>query len=344
MNISRITLRQFRSYEEDTFLFDPKLTLVTGKNGIGKTNLLEAVYMLLSGGSFRVADKDLLMHERNWMRIDGVIDGSSRQVRYQLAHRPPKQLLEHGTTTRFMHRHRLPVVLFDPDDLLLVHGSPSRRRSSLDLMLSALSAEYKTTLGKYERALLQRNNVLKKQPTNMTDVLFPWNIQLSEYGTKLTMERSRLVDQLNPLVQEFYGRISGQSDKLVLSYKSSHSPSASPSKYVDKLHAAFPLDSIRTTTSYGPHRDDTLFYIRSRDAKQEASRGEVRTLLLALKLAYATLLEAQYDTKPILLFDDVFSELDADRRGNLFSHLGEYQTIVTDTHQIPGALNVIKIS
>lgn len=343
MYVAGIELRQFRSYRSARFTFDKKLTLITGNNGAGKTNLLEAVYVLLTGGSFRVADRELIHHDESWWRIDGGIDGNTRQVRYQLAHRPPKQLLEHDTTTRFMYRHRLPVVLFDPTDLLLIHGSPSRRRQSLDTMLSALSAEYKTTLGRYERSLLQRNNILKKRPDNLPDVLFPWDIQLSEHGLKLTQARAALIDQLSPLIDVFYQQIAGKQDQITLTYRSSHDPRSDMSVYMGKLKSSLQLDSLRTTTSYGPHRDDLFFSLRGHDAKHEASRGETRTTLLALKLAYAALLERAYSAKPVLLFDDVFSELDADRRQNLFSHLGEYQTIVTDTHEIADIPKTIRL-
>lgn len=343
MYLSDITLKQFRSYDDGHFSFDEKLTLITGKNGTGKTNLLEAIYVLLQGGSFRVADKDLIRHGEQWWRIDGVLGSDPRQVRYQLGHRPPKQLVIHDTTKRFMFRDRLPVVLFEPTDLQLIHGSPARRRDLLDTMLGSLLASYKTTLGKYERALQQRNNILKKHPVNLEDALFSWNVLLSEYGVELIRARYGLAQQLNQLLGGYYTQIVGTVTQLSVIYQSPATDTITTSQYMAALHSKLALDALRGTTSFGPHRDDLEFRLRQVGAKYDASRGEVRTTILALKMSYAKLLEASYGTKPILLFDDVFSELDDDRRENLFSHLGEYQTIITDTHVISRAEKIISI-
>ena len=343
MYLSAITLKQFRSYEDATFSFDKKLTLVTGKNGAGKTNLLEAVYILLQGNSFRVTDKDLIQTDQRWWRLDGTIEGEPRQVRYQLDHRPAKQLLIHDTSKRFMYKDRLPVVLFEPNDLQLVHGSPTRRRDALDTMLSALSNHYKVTLGRYERALQQRNNTLKKQSHNLEDALFSWDILLSEYGVEILRARRDFVVRLNTLLGGFYSYIVGDIQELTITYKSDSNTDISSSRFVSALHSKLPLDRLRGTTSFGPHRDDVEFMLRGVNAKQSASRGEVRTTLLALKMAYAKLLEEVHGSRPLLLFDDVFSELDSDRRHNLFDSLGEYQTIITDTHTIPGANRKIEL-
>lgn len=335
MYISKITLKQFRSYGSADFSFDKNLTLITGKNGVGKTNLLEAMYVLLQGTSFRVADKDLIRSNESWWRIDGVIDGEPRQVRYQLGHSPAKQLFVHDTKKRFMYRDRLPVVLFEPTDLQLIHGSPSRRRDSLDTMLVSLSSSYKNALGRYERALVQRNNALKSPTNNLEDQLFSWDILLSEYGVEIIRARRELVDNINSLLGGYYGAIAGDIQDIKIVYKNDLGNDPSPSKYVAALHAKLPLDRLRGTTSAGPHRDDIEFRLRDVDAKQSASRGEIRTILLALKMSYASLLEDEYQKKPVMLLDDVFSELDDVRQINLLTLLNQNQTIITDTKSMP---------
>lgn len=337
MYLSKLTLRQFRSYDQAEFEFDEKLTLITGDNGSGKTNLLEAIYVLLQGGSFRVSDRELTKYDTDWWRVDGCINSDPRQIRYQTDHKPPKHLVEKQTTKRFTYKDRLPVVLFEPNDLLLLHGSPSRRRDAIDLMLSALSHPYKTTLSKYERALVQRNNILKKQPRNMTDALFSWDVLLSEYGVELLHSRRRLIEQLDTLLTGYYEQIAGSYTPLTILYQSDQSGQPTTSQYIQTLHKKLPLDTLRGTTSVGPHRDDIEFVLRDSSAKQSASRGETRTIILALKMAFAKLLESTYDTRPILLFDDVFSELDKSRRQNLATTLGNYQTIITDTQTVVGA-------
>lgn len=342
MHLSRIGLKNFRSYEDATFTFDKKLTLITGRNGAGKTNLLEAIYMVLQGASFRVADKEMIQTDKTWWRLDAVLDGEPRQLRYQLAHHPPKQLIVHDNAKRFMFTDRLPVVLFEPNDLLLIHGSPSRRRDSLDGMLGALSAHYKKTLARYDRVVQQRNNALKKQLPNLEDLLFSWGVLLSEYGVEIIRARRDLIKQLNQNLSEHYSEIAGEAQPLEIKYHTSIHD-ITPSQYIAHLHEKLALDKLRGTTSFGPHRDDMSFVLRGEDAKLSASRGEVRTILLAIKITYAKLLEEAYSSKPLMLLDDVFSELDEHRQLNLLAALGANQTIITDTKHIKHPGSVIEI-
>ncbi|HEX8390539.1 MAG TPA: DNA replication and repair protein RecF, partial [Candidatus Saccharimonadales bacterium] len=285
MTLSELTLRQFRSYDEARFAFDPQLTLVTGDNGAGKTNLLEAVYVLLTGTSFRVADRDLVRHDRAWWRLDGLVDDEPRQLRYQPDQHPAKQLVTLDTKKGFRYRDRLPVVLFEPTDLLLLHGSPSRRRDAFDTMLSSLSQRYKLTLGRYERTLLQRNNLLRQNPPDLTDRLFSWDVLLSSHGVELVVARAELAERLNGLLSDLYSQIAGVSTSVQLGYQSSLGARPDTSHYVATLHRHLPLDRQRGTTSTGPHRDDYTFELRGDAARLSASRGETRTLVLSLKLA-----------------------------------------------------------
>ncbi|HRK40562.1 MAG TPA: DNA replication and repair protein RecF [Candidatus Saccharibacteria bacterium] len=334
MYLSEVTLKNFRSYEDARFSFDKSLTLITGKNGAGKTNLLEAVYVLLQGTSFRVGDKDMVRDSAIWWRVDGLIEGEPRQVRYQLDHHPPKQIIEHESMKRFMHTDRLPIVLFEPSDLQLIHGSPSRRRDTLDLMLNALSHRYRTTLNKYERIIQQRNTALKKHSSNLEDQLFVWDIQLGEYGTTIIQARQKLVDDLNELIGGFYGAIAGNIHDVTISYQTELGRNPTTSSYVAHLHGKLQLDRLRGSTSFGPHRDDIVFTLRGSDAKTSASRGEIRTLLLALKMAYGKLLEMTHENKPLILLDDVFSELDETRQQNLLGIATDHQVIITHTKPI----------
>lgn len=331
MQLTDIRLQQFRSYTDAHFTFDPAITLITGKNGTGKTNLLEAIYVLLQGSSFRVSDSELIERTKEWWRIDGNFLDSDRQLRYQTTHKPAKQLIINDTVKRFTYKNKLPLVLFEPTDLQLIHGSPTRRRDSLDMMLTALSQPYKLTRGRYERALQQRNSALKKQPSNLEDVLFAWDILLSEYGVTITEARRDIVTKLNTVLPYYYSEIAGVTHELSIEYQSELPTAISISQYVAHLHHKLDLDRLRGTTSIGPHRDDITFYLNGSQAKLSASRGEVRSILLALKLAYAHLLEETYRIKPLILLDDVFSELDIERQENLLNKLTENQTIITDT-------------
>jgi DNA replication and repair protein RecF len=335
MRLTDIRLHQFRCYDSAHFQFDPSLTLITGKNGAGKTNLLEAVYVIAQGTSFRVSDGDLLQYDKEWWRLDATLDNNDRQVRYQVGRAPAKQLIIHDSAKRFTYKDRLPVVLFEPTDLQLIHGSPSRRRDALDTMLIALSLPYKQALSRYERALQQRNNILRKQPGNWEDMLFSWDVLLSEYGVVIASERRRLIEKLNDRLPALYSDVAGEYQELKLVYRSELPGDITGTNYIARLHHKLPLDRLRGTTSIGPHRDDLDFILRGEDAKQSASRGEVRTTLLALKVAYAGLLEELYGFAPLILLDDVFSELDADRQTNLLKLVRHNQTIITDTKEIP---------
>lgn len=331
MHLSHISLKQFRSYTSADFTFDKSITLITGKNGSGKTNLLEAIYVLLQGGSFRVHDREMIRDGDSWWRLDGKVDSEKRQVRYQLDHHPPKQLVAYETSKRFMYKDRLPVVLFEPNDLLLIHGSPSRRRDSLDMMLSSLSASYKTSLAKYERVLKQRNNALKNPSPYLDDQLFSWDILLSEYGVEILRSRRQLIEQLNELIGGYYGEIAGRIEELKIEYRHDIGEDITSSKFLHQLHTKLPLDKLRGTTSIGPHRDDISFYLKLKNANIAASRGEVRSIILSLKLAYSRLLEQAHETTPIILLDDVFSELDLSRQSNVIKLIKHNQIIMTDT-------------
>lgn len=331
MQLKELRLKQFRSYRDAHFTFDPRITLITGKNGVGKTNLLEAIYVLMQGVSFRVSDGDMIQDEKNWWRIDGKFEHEERQVRYQLDHKPAKQLVHNDSAKRFTYKDRMPVVLFEPTDLQLIHGSPSRRRDAIDTMLVALSQPYKQALSRYDRALQQRNNILKRSPPNLEDTLFSWDILLSEYGVAITQARRELISDLNALLSGYYSQIAGRDEELRLVYKSELTKTVGGTEYISHLHKKLPLDRLRGTTSVGPHRDDMEFILAGSNAKQSASRGEVRTTLLALKLAYANLLERSFGVCPLILLDDVFSELDIDRQQLLLGLLQDGQTIISDT-------------
>lgn len=334
MYLSEIALQQFRSHHAVRYTLAPSLTLIVGQNGTGKTNLLEAIHVLYQGGSFRVGDRDMIENDQQWWRVDGVISGEPRQVRYQLGHHPPKQLAMHDTTKRFMHKDKLPVVLFEPNDLLLIHGSPTRRRDALDTMLSALNPTYKATLGKYERALKQRNNALKSPSAPVEDSLFSWDILLSDYGVEISLARQQLARDINSRIGGYYSAIAGSSHDVTVKYRTALGDTISTSRFMAGLREKQSLDLLRGTTSIGPHRDDMSFSIEGNDMNVNASRGEVRSALLALKLTYASLLEMVYNQLPLILLDDVFSELDNSRQMNLLHLLAEHQTIITDTREL----------
>ncbi|HET8690113.1 MAG TPA: AAA family ATPase, partial [Candidatus Saccharimonadales bacterium] len=200
MKLSYIHLKQFRNYSDQSFKFDERLTVITGRNGIGKTNILEAVYLLLTGSSWREHERDLIRFDEKWWRVDGEIDGDERSLSYKLEPQTIKQISTSGSPwRRFMSNRKLPVVLFEPDQLNMVHGSPAARRRFIDQMIVGLDLNYNTLLNRYERVLRQRNNLLKEHrfSAKLDDLLFAWDISLAQYGAEIIEKRRDLVEQLN---------------------------------------------------------------------------------------------------------------------------------------------------
>ena len=337
MILSEVTLHQFRSHHEATFQFDPQVTLIYGPNGIGKTNILEAIYMLFAGKSFRDSDEELIEFQHNWWRVEGVVDGVTRDLRYDPIHQRSKQLhIDAASKGRFTYRQQLPVVLFEPDDLLMIHGSPSARRSYIDDRILSIYPTYRQTLAKYERSLLQRNNLLKNKTLSAAerkDNLFVWDVSLSESGAEIMKKRTQMIKKLNEGLSDTYSQIANKTQTLELKYESkSHQPPSS-STLLQELHLALPHDVMRGATTVGPHRDDIDFVLNDASAKHTASRGEVRSIVLSLKEREAELLRDQTEQTPILLFDDVFSELDAGRQKRILNN-ETFQMIITATSDI----------
>lgn len=335
MVLSEVRLHQFRSHHEAVFELDPAVTFIVGPNGVGKTNILEAIYILYAGKSFRDSDEDLIQFTHDWWRVEGVIDGVTRDVRYQPSQQRSKQLHVDGANKgRLTYRQHLPVVLFEPDDLLMIHGSPSARRRFIDECIVSVLPTYRQTLAKYERSLLQRNNLLKNKRLSSVerkDSLFVWDVSLSELGSEIIKQRRVMMDRIATGLSDTYSYIAGKPQTLQLTYETkSHLP-ASSTTLLQELHHSLAQDTLRGITTVGPHRDDIDFVLGGVSAKHTASRGEVRSIVLSLKLAYAKIIEQQVNHPPIILLDDVFSELDDIRQKKLLGLFEDHQCIITGT-------------
>lgn len=348
MILSQIFLYNFRSYKERQFEFSPSVNIIVGPNGVGKTNLLEAVYVLFQGKSFRDNDEALVNYLEDWWRLVGQIDDDQREVRFEKRPNSQKQLVVNSSEKkRFTYRQQLPVVLFEPDDLLMVHDSPSARRYYIDNLLVKIDPSYNTTLKRYERALLQRNNLLKRSYRycdSLKDAVFVWDVALAEYGSKIMEKRQKIVEVINQTLSEEYSRIADKKQDLRVVYLPSVSSTAPDSTAIVQLLAnKLPLDVERGITTAGPHRDDFGFVLNKQPAKQTASRGEVRTIVLALKQIELDLVERYNKTSPVFLLDDVFSELDKHRQKSVFKKdKGQYIITSHTKGAIEGA-NILDI-
>ncbi len=329
--VRKLSVENIRSHDVFTLLISPTTTVITGKNGSGKTSLLEALYISLQGSSFKGSDSDVLRYESPWWRIDLEFDDYiKRSITFdpKLKSGRKKIIIDDKIMHRMPIKHKYPVVLFEPDDLRLLHGSPTRRRQFVDRFISQLDPLYSNAIHKYERALKQRNNLLKKLPTTH-DELFVWDINLSEYGAYIIEKRIAFIERINNNLNEAYNNIAKSNDIVSVHYSHTYIGDIKQ-KLLNDLHNHSSRDALLGFTSTGPHRHDVIFQFNNSPALDVASRGEVRSIILALKFLEVDIIEQIIDQKPIILLDDVFSELDSDRQKSLLS--SNNQIIITSAH------------
>lgn len=329
MRITSLSVKHVRTHTGYDLPLHPLITLITGVNGSGKTSLLEAVFIALQGSSFKGSDNEVLQNDAPWYRIDIKTDqNTTRTVKFDPGLTSGKKQFEIDTKTqyRLTHANKYPVVLFDPDELRLIHGSPARRRRFVDGFISQFDPEYAMSLHRYERALKQRNTLLKSQPVDNN--LFVWDVSLSKYGAYITEKRIELINRLYPGLKSIYKDIAHTEDTVVIDY-SDRFKSSIEQKLLSELHQSANRDRMLGYTSVGPHRHDILFTLNSGAAASSASRGETRTIVLALKFLEVAILREETGKDPVILLDDVFSELDKSRQEALLERFSEYQTIIT---------------
>lgn len=334
MILKTLRVQNFRTHSNFILEIGEKSTLISGANGSGKTSLLEAIYFALQGTSFRSSDKEILRNDgSSWFRIDLKDSKDSlRTIIFNDAVQKSKKqfLIDGNKKARLTANLRIPVVLFEPDDLQLLSGSPTRRRNFLDYFLSQIFPSFQLALARYNKALKQRNNLLKRDNVSK-DELFPWNLMLAEYGAEIISKRQDFLDLLNSKIEEVYFEISGVKDEIEIDYLGEK---VSKNEILAILSENIERDKILGYTNFGPHKHDIQFIFNKKPAQNVASRGENRSLVLALKFIETDILADLTSRRPIVLLDDVFSELDDDRQKLLTKHFSKYQTIITSTNEI----------
>jgi DNA replication and repair protein RecF len=336
-SVATLHVKYIRSHTEYSLQFSPEVTIITGANGSGKTSLLEAVYLSLQGSSFRGSDADMLQKHGPWWKIDIIFnDQETRTIKFDPEKLTSRKqfVIDSKTTARLPQKQKHPVVLFEPEDLRLLHGSPARRRQFIDRFISQLNPLYGPSLRKYERALKQRNNLLKSA-YNSDDQLFAWNVALAEHGAYIIEQRIGFIEQLNQNLAELYQDIAGTHDEVSIHYSHTFVGDIKQ-KLLNELHGHLERDRYLGNTSVGPHRHDVIFEINNSPALSTASRGEARTIVLALKFLEVEIIEQLTGKTPIILLDDVFSELDTTRQKLLTSQLKGHQIIITSATSYAG--------
>lgn len=337
MIISRIKLYNFRSYELFETELGPNGTVIVGPNGTGKTNLLEAIYVALRGASFRGSLGDCMRHGQSQTIIQLETDDAVRRL----------QLLrsEHGSISKdftindrhskvLSRQYRPPVVLFEPNELRLITSSPQRRREFIDGLLSRLDTTYDTQLRAFQRTLSQRNELLKRHTETSAlwrDHLFAWDIKFVQLAQAITAARTHFLYTHETRLRQLYCSLSGADTPLSIDYLPSVPLRHYKQSLLDRLQRARDYEITTGHTSAGPHREDFSLSLHNQPAVKVASRGELRTIMLAFKLLELELQTEQAKSRPLILMDDVFSELDATREQLLQETIRDHQFIVTTT-------------
>jgi len=334
--IERVELRNFRCHDEFALDCNRAITLIVGENGSGKTSVLEAIYLALRGKSFKGVDKEILRRGAEFFRAEiDLADVQKVIIRYDGSKKSFE--IDGRKSLRLPKKNRYPVVLFEPDDLYLVGSSPSRRRDYFDELFKQVNDAYGVALSKYNKALKQRNDLLKEE-TVAADDLFSWNVMCAHYGAEVLHRRVENLAKINAEMTDNYRSIAKNDDRCSLLYLGEV---VDENEYLAILEKNFERDKYLGHSSFGPHRDDYEFEFNDKKADGSASRGEVRSMILALKFIEARILETEVGKKPVVLLDDIFSELDSSRQRHLVNNFKDYQMIITST-AAPELMNVNK--
>jgi DNA replication and repair protein RecF len=347
VGLHELTLRNFRLFSEFTFEPDPEaVTVLFSPNGTGKTSILEAVNALATASSFRTSSaSDLIRNGEVTAEVHGVVFQGERRVQVDLTltrgvRNTTKRMLVNGLRPRSRAdlAEALPLTVFTPEGVDIVRGGPEHRRTFVTNLLTDVEPLTGELVERFNRVLSQRNALLRAldggRPSTLQQAeLEVWTSEFSDASELLVARRESLISQLAPLVASFYRELSQTMSDVGVTYERSFSD-----RLIDALATSFNDDRARGYTTLGPHRDDVALTLEGRDARRQASQGEQRSLALALRLAGHDLVHQRRGVDPLLLLDDVFSELDPLRSNRLLALLPVGQTLVTTASPLPSAL------
>ena len=334
MIIKSLELKNFRNYKNLNLTFDRGTNILYGDNAQGKTNVLESLYVSGTTKSHKGSkDREMIQFEENEAHIKTIVEknGLENQIDIHLKKNSSKGIAVNRIPIRKAGElfGILNLIFFSPEDLNIIKDGPSQRRRFLDMELSQIDKIYLHHLTKYNKILQQRNKLLKDiyfRP-ELKDTLAVWDEQLILYGVKIIERRSQFLTELNEIVCDIHKSISGGRENLVLQYE----PSAEAECLRRELSGAQEKDLRTGMTSFGPHRDDISFLINGTDIRKYGSQGQQRTSALSLKLSEIELVKRLIHDTPVLLLDDVLSELDSNRQNYLLNSIHDIQTIITCT-------------
>ena len=336
MYIEELELKNFRNYRELKVSFNKNVNIFLGKNAQGKTNLLEGIYLNAMAKSFKTNhDKELIRFGEEYCVVRSkAFAGDDEEITEIIIDKNGKKGIKiDGVKVKRTSEllERLYIIVFSPEDLKIVKDEPEKRRRFIDRELCQIKPGYLSDLTDYRRILKQRNAYLKQPDINM-DMMDVWDQSLAEYGSRIIKRRKEFIENIDVISRDIHSRISGGIETLELKYEPNvYFDESMDVQFYELLCGRRDDDIAMRTTGCGPHKDDLKISADGIDLRKFGSQGQQRTAALSLKLSEIKLIEQETGEKPILLLDDVLSELDNDRQTYLINSLGENQMFITTT-------------
>ncbi len=334
MYVESLALNNFRNYENLDISFSDSINIIYGDNAQGKTNILEAIFLSATTKSHRNSkDKDIIRfgEDESHIRLNLKKRDVGHRIDMHLRKSKPKGVAVDGIPIRRSTElfGLINIIMFSPEDLAVIKNGPGERRRFMDMEICQISRIYYSNLLKFNKVLDQRNNLLKQIYYNpkMEDTLDIWDDQLVEVGKSIITERSNFIDMINEIIRDIHSKVTSGNENIEIKYE----PSVDAENFERVLKEKRQLDLKNTITMTGPQRDDFGIFINGNDVRTYGSQGQQRTAALSLKLAEIELVKKIINDNPILLLDDVMSELDTKRRDCLLDSISGIQTIITCT-------------
>lgn len=334
MYINSLELSKYRNYDDLNISFDPGITILYGDNAQGKTNILEALYIAGTTKSHRGSkDKEIIQFEEDesHIRLNMTKNDVGHKIDVHLRKNKNKYIAIDGQSIKKSGEllGLINMIFFSPEDLSIIKNGPAQRRRFINLELCQLNKIYFYNYVNYNKTLDQRNTLLKQIAFDkkLADTLDLWDAYLIQYGTEVINERQHFIDQLNDIVKDIHHHLTGGREAIEIGYEMN----VTAEDYESVLRKKRDVDLKYQSTQTGPHRDDICFYVNGIDVRTYGSQGQQRTAALSLKLAEIELVKSLIHDTPVLLLDDVMSELDSNRRNYLLDSIKDIQTVVTCT-------------
>ena len=330
MVIKKICLENFRNYEKQEIYLNENINVFYGNNAQGKTNILEALYYSALGRSFRTyKDAELIKFEKDMAKINVCYEKNNRDNEIEIVLKKSEKkaikLNQIKVNKNSELIGNLNIVIFSPDDIIILKQAPQFRRKFLDILISQLKPNFVHILSEYNKVLDQRNAMLKSKQTETIDI---WNEQLATLAEKVCNYRKMYIDKLQEKLSLVHPMVTNSKEKIKILYKTKFT---TKNEFLNLLEKNLNVDLYKGYTSIGPHRDDFEIYINENLLNIYGSQGQHRTAILSLKIAEMEILKEEVGENPVLLLDDVTSELDLERISLIFSRIKEYQVFITCT-------------